>query len=105
MKNIEKYIVWLIVLTAISFVLPFIRDIYLAQQYGSAQIPLTEQAQWKSYIAFIGIMQNFVAAIWLVFLAKAHQLNRILWGVFGLTFGLLGVGLFYLVSIYEHQKT
>ena len=105
MKYIEKYIIWLVIIAVVSFFLPFIRDIYFAQQYGASQIPLTEQAQWKSYLAIIGILQNIVAAIWLVLLAKEHQVNRILWGAFGLVFGLIGVGLFYLVSIYENQKT
>ena len=105
MKNIQKYIIWLVILGAVSIALPFVRDMYFAQQYGSSSIPSLDKAQWKFYILIAGIIQNIASAMWLVYLAKTHKANGVIWGAFGLTFGLFGVGLFYLVSIHENQKT
>ena len=99
MKDIQKF-VWLLVAFALmAAVFPFLRDVYLARTYGSQELLPDVRASWEfvSY-AVIGL-QNVGAALWLSHEAKKNSVGQVAWAAFGLLFGLIAVGIFYLVRL------
>ncbi|NQY26337.1 MAG: hypothetical protein HRT92_04080 [Piscirickettsiaceae bacterium] len=105
MKDIQKYIWLLVVLALIAAVFPFLRDIYLARTYGASELPTVVKENWQAISVLVIGLQNVAAALWLRYLAKKHELGQLVWVAFGLLFGLIAVGLFYLARMNERQGT
>jgi hypothetical protein len=105
MKDIRKFVWLLVVLALIAAVFPFLRDLYLARSYGAADLPISVKENWAAVSYLVVGLQNVGAAIWLRHVAKKHDSGQLAWVAFGLLFGLIAVGLYYLVRISECQKT
>ena len=105
MKDIEKYVWLLIVLAIVSAVFPLFRDIYLASIYGANDVPISVKGNWQSLsILFVGL-PKLGAALWLNYIAKKHGASPVLWAGFGLFFGIMAIGLYYLVRIDDRKET
>ena len=105
MKDIEKYVWLLAVLAIVSAVFPLFRDLYLASTYGANDIPNTVKGNWQSLsILFVG-SHNFGAALWLNYIAKKHGASRVAWAALGLFFGIIAIGLYYVVRIDDRKET
>jgi len=105
MRAIQKYLWLSIILALIAVIFPFLRDVYLARTYGSIDLPEVVRGNWQALsVLFVGL-QNIGAAFWLRYLAKKDNSGQVVWVAFGLLFGLIAVGLFYLLRIYERQET
>ncbi len=105
MKNIQKYILLLVVLAVLAYTFPIVRDIYLAYTYGSGQIPYYVEKNWETVSLLVISIHNVAAAIWLWQLARKYELSKSIWMSFGLLFGLIAVGIFYLVRINDKLET
>ena len=88
-KEIQKYILLLLVLAVVAKVFPLLRDIYLAQTYGASDLPLQIKKNWEFYSLSFVALQNIASALWLRYLALKNELNTLVWGLFGLVFGLI----------------
>lgn len=104
MQEVQKYIVLLLVLSVIAYLFPFFRDIYLMNRFGG-EIPYFDKKKWELWTSIIVALQNVGAAVWLWVLAKTNGLSRMVWSLFGLAFGLIAVGIFYLVRLNEKRET
>ncbi len=105
MKNVQKYIILLVALSICATLFGLFRDIYLATEYGANGPPIFIKETWKSISIIFVVLSNLGAALWINHVAKERDVNRLIWSVFGLLFGLVAVGIFYAASIYEEIKT
>jgi hypothetical protein len=103
MNQQERLIAVLIVLVIASHVFTFGGQIYLARTYG-ASIPLDVQLYWKNFSILVLSLANIGAGLWLYFEARAARVAVWVWSMFGLTFGLEGVIVFYLVQLYGQKR-
>lgn len=101
MKMNEKYIVIIIILFLIGAVFPFLRDVYLASTYGAMEIPQTDKEIWKTVSIATASLVNIGCAVWLFVLSQKASASKYVWPIFGLFFGLVAVGIFYLIRINE----
>jgi len=79
MKNRQKYIYLLLILTLISLVFALLRDIYLAQTSGASDIPLIAKNNWESLSLFFGFMAvgiSYLACIYQRQKAEQHNQHR-----------------------------
>lgn len=104
MQEVQKYIVLMVLLGIIAYLFPLFRDFYLVSLYGG-NIPYLEERSWELFTFIVIALQNVVAGIWLWALARKDELNKLVWAVFGLVFGLIAVGIFYLVRLNEKLET
>ncbi len=104
MTKQEKLILLLLALVVIAKFSVFARDIYLARTYADL-IPLEVENYWNNISLFFTLFENFGALIWLFVESKALNLKTWVWSLLGLSFGILGVILFYLIQIYNLKKT
>jgi hypothetical protein len=105
MKELNKFIWLAIALSLIASVTPFIRDIYLARVYGAEGAPYSIEQQWVFVTLIIVGLQNIAAALWLYSLSAKYHSSKLTWTAFGLFFGLISVGIYYLVRINERLET
>ncbi len=105
MKGINKFIWLAIVLAAIASVIPFLRDIYLASTYGATGVPYSVKEQWESVSVILLVLQNIASALWLRYLASNDKNSVLTWSVFGLSFGLISVAIYYMVRMNERIET
>lgn len=102
MKRYEKFALLLVVFLIISKIVPFMGDIFLARTYGPHDlIPFQVLKTWESIYILLDALVHIGAAIWIFAEAKIESLNRWVWGIFGLAFGLIGLVIFYLVLLYQ----
>lgn len=104
MKETQKYVAWIAVLAVVGAVFPFLRDVYLAN-VSWENLTYLDKKYWEMTTSLVLALQNIVAAIWLWVLARRDGLNRVIWTFFGLIFGLLAVGIFYLIRLNEKMET
>ena len=104
MKRYHTLALLLVGLLVLSWVAPFLIDIYLARTYGPAEsIPPDVKGSW-TVVKFVALyLVHFGAAYWLQAEAATLALSRWIWAAFGLAFGLLAVVVFYLLTIYHSQ--
>jgi hypothetical protein len=105
MKELNKYIWVAIALTIIASVFPFLRDVYLARIYGAEGVPYLIEQKWIFVTVIIVSAQNVAAAFWLYSLSARYNTSKITWTSFGLFFGFLAVGIYYLVRINDRFET
>lgn len=99
MQEVGKFIWLAIFLAVVAIIFPLLRDVYLANQYGSTEIPHTIMKQWE-FISYLFVaLQNVAAASWLFWLASKNKVSKLTWSLFGLFFGLMAVALYYLIRI------
>ena len=104
-QGVAKFIWLAIILATIATVFPFFRDVYLANQYGSTDIPYYISKQWQSLSYLFVILKNVAAASWLFWLASKDNVSKLVWVLFGLFFGLIAVALYYLVRLNSKSET
>ena len=105
MKRYEKFALLLIVFLIVSRIVPFVGDIYVARTYGPPDlVPFQVLKTWESISILLVALVHIGAAIWMISEAKIENLNRWIWGLFGLTFGLIGLVIFYLVLLYQQLQ-
>ena len=107
MKQIEKFLVIILILTLTSLVVSFFYSALLARLYG-----VTEYAKISLFHKFIAtiplifkVLVYICVGIWLFVAAREHKAQPWLWLVFGLFFGLIAAVLFYLTRIYDMLKS
>ena len=105
MKELNKYIWLAIALSLIASASPFIRDLYLARVYRAEGAPYFIEQQWVFVTLIIVSLQNIAAALWLYSLSVKYHSSKLTWTAFGLFFGLISVGIYYLVRINERLET
>lgn len=107
MKQIEKFLVIILILTLISLAVSFFSPgllvrIYDAAEYGKISL-------FHKFIAAIPLIFKVLVyicvGIWLFVAAREHKAQPWLWLVFGLFFGLIAAVLFYLTRIYDMLKS
>ena len=108
MKEFENLLKWLIPLAVIAAVgNATLNSLFNQFASGDPQglFGMT-LGQTLSFITMvkpiIGLMTKIAIAIWLFFVARTAGASRWLWALFGVTFGLWAIGLFYLVRLYEN---
>ena len=99
MKNTEKYILIIIALSLISTFIPIARDLYITTNISSVVLTENDKAWWTLWRVGLSALVNVGSAIWLYAESRKNRYSSLVWSLFGLTFGLFAVGLFYLVSI------
>ena len=95
-------------LSLISIVIPFARDLYITTNISNVVLNENQKAWWTLWRVGLAALVNIGAAIWLFSESRQTNYNSFIWSLFGLTFGLFAVGLFYLVSInskLSHNKS
>jgi len=104
MKEIEKYVWAISIITALSMIIVQISSlgIWDDDKYSDMRASVYIEMMWR--LAAIYIAQ-LVAAIWLFFAAKAESLSKLAWAFFGAVFGVLGVACFYAASIHFQLKS
>ena len=105
MKDVQKYIILLVVLAVCATAFGLFRDIYLATEYGANGAPRVVKETWQVVSVIFVVLTNIGAALWINHLARGRNINKLIWSVFGLFFGLMAVVIFYVASIYEEIKT
>jgi hypothetical protein len=99
MKNIEKYVLIIIVLSLIGTVIPIARDLYITTNISNVVLTENDKAIWTLWRVGLAALVNVGSAIWLFSESRKNSSSSLIWSFFGLTFGLFAVGLFYLVCI------
>lgn len=103
MKRYEKLALLVIALLILSRVAWFGRDMLLAQTYGP-NLPPDVKVNWQFISFLISSALNVGVGIWLYIEAGKEKLNRLVWPLFGLFTGLLGLAIFYLIQIYTQLR-
>ena len=106
MKQIEKFLVVVLILAVISIAVTFSWNALLVRLYGAAKYgEITVFSKLVAIILLIskGLVNIFVA-LWLFAAARKGEAAPWAWLVFGIFFGLLAVVLFYLMRIYDILK-
>jgi len=101
MKNIEKILIVVVLLSIIVTVFSFFSHRFIATLWGpkfASQISLS-----TNLLSFMKMLimntVRIVIGIWLFMLARKEQEQKWLWLIFGVSFGLIAVILFYLIKI------
>ena len=104
MKEIEKYVWAISIVTALSIIIVQISylDIGGDSKYVDIRANFYLEMIWR--LAAIYLAQ-LVAAIWLFFAAKTESLSQLAWALFGAVFGVLGVVCFYAASTHFQLKS
>jgi uncharacterized membrane protein len=106
MKRIEKFVLILSIVTAIKVcAAPFITSVLKPQILsGPSQAAANALSSlgWISAIAFV--LVNLVCGILLLLESKEEKLSQWVWLLFGLTFGLEAVIMFYLYMLFVEIK-
>jgi hypothetical protein len=102
MKRIEKFVLILSIVTFIKVsTVPFITSVLkplMLSAPSEAAAKAVSSFGWISSTAFI--LTNLVCGILLFIESKEEKLSRWVWLLFGLTFGLEAVIMFYLYMIF-----
>jgi len=100
MKQIEKFLIVIMILTIISISVTYFSNILLVKLYGYSMY--AEMSLFSKLIASIRLVFKFLVhiciAIWLFITARE---NKWAWLVLGVFFGLVAAIFFYLLRIYE----
>jgi len=104
MNRYEKLALLVVALLLVSKLGAFGRDILLAQTYGAGPLPYEAKRNWELITFLVTSALNIGAGIWLYLDATKEKLNRCVWAVFGLFFGLMAIAIFYLVQIYSQTR-
>ncbi|HEX2965946.1 MAG TPA: hypothetical protein VHO84_09175 [Syntrophorhabdaceae bacterium] len=101
MKRIEKFVLVLSIITAIkTCAVPAITSVLQHQVRHSPPQAFADAAGSITFVSFIGfVLANGACAVWLLFESRKEKLSSYIWSLFGLTFGLNGVIMFYLYMI------
>ena len=97
MKQIQKYIVWASILALTT---------HLAALLGIFSV-----GGWTTKLAGLipslssHYLPNIVFALWLSFVASQQSLSKLIWALFGFAFGIIAVGIFYILLIYYNVLT
>lgn len=102
MKRIEKFVLILSIVTAIKVcAVPFITNVLKLQILsGPSQAAANALSSlgWISAVAFV--LVNMACGILLLLESKEENLSQWVWLLFGLTFGLNAVIVFYLYMLF-----
>ena len=100
MKQIEKFLIVIMILTIISIAGTYFSNILLVKLYGATeygQIVLFNKVVASIFLVF-KFLVNICIAIWLFITAREYKWA---WLVLGFFFGILAAIFFYLLRIYE----
>lgn len=100
MKQIEKFLIIIMILTIISIAGTYFFNISLARFYGATEygkMVLFNKGVASIFLGF-KFLVNICIAVWLFVTARE---NKWAWLVLGFFFGLLAAIFFYLLRIYE----
>lgn len=101
MTRHEKLIIFLVLTIVVMKFGYLARDMFLARYYGAGGPPGYEALVWESRSVVWSGLINLAAAIWVFVEARSAQLRGLIWSLLGLSFGVLGVLLFYAIQIYR----
>ena len=103
MKQIEKFLIVIMILTIISISGTYLSNILLVRIYGP-----TEYGKMALFVKVVAsiflvfkILVHICIAIWLFVTAREQKAQPWAWFVFGIFFGLVAAIFFYLIRIYE----
>lgn len=107
-KNVERLIAWVVPLVAIQAIGKVATSgIFKSIMDGSSYLGLSS-VEALSLISIVGIaltlLVNGAVAVWLSLYARQFDASRLLWFLFGATFGVLALIVFLLVLIYEGRN-
>jgi uncharacterized protein YqgC (DUF456 family) len=104
MKQIEKFLIVIMILTIISIAGTYLSNILLVKLYGATeygQMLLFNKLVASIFLVF-KFLVNICIAIWLFITAREYKWA---WLVLGVFFGLLAAIFFYLLRIYDLLQT
>jgi len=104
MNRQEKLVLLVVALLVLSHLGGIARELVVAYHYGTGPIPPADRRALREISVILSGFVNFGAALWLFVEARAFALKSWVWALFGLSFGLLGVALFYLVQLHGGQR-
>ncbi len=103
MKQIEKFLIVILILTIVSIAGNLFSNLIISRLYGVAEF--NKMTLFNKFIAsipsFFRILVHICVAIWLFGTAREHKAQPWAWFVFGFFFGLTAAILFYLIRIYD----
>ncbi|MHC4691971.1 MAG: hypothetical protein ACYS67_04455 [Planctomycetota bacterium] len=103
MKQIEKFLIVIMILTIISIAGTYFSNFLLIKLYGGTEYG--QMVLFNKIVASIFLFFKFLVhiciAVWLFVTARV---NKWAWLVLGLFFGILAAIFFYLLRIYEMQR-
>ncbi len=103
MKQIEKFLIVIMILTIISISGTYFSNILLVKLYGTTEygkIVLFNKVVASIFLVF-RFLVHICVAIWLFVTAREHKTQPWAWLVLGIFFGLVAAIFFYLVRIYD----
>ena len=100
MKKLEKFAFWAAVISLSFFLLSSLGLLSMSHWVGSDN----SRIDAKYYDVLIQVSSYYIPqvlfGIWLYWEALQKKFSKLTWGLFGLTFGIYGVALFYILLIY-----
>jgi hypothetical protein len=99
MKRYDKLVLVIVALVLISKFGAIGRDFIVAQIYGVGPIPMETKKTWEFISFLLSNLINFGVGIWLYIEVQREKLNRWVWAIFGVIFGLMGLAIYYLIRI------
>ena len=104
MKQIEKFLFIILILSVFTIVASFLSDIWLVWLYGER----FEIGQLNYFIKGIAsivlsfkVLVNICVAFWLYKVSKEYDSRSWGWFVFGLFFGIIALIFFYLIRVHD----
>ena len=107
MKQIEKFLIVILILTLVSIAASYLSNALLIRLYGTAEFgKMTAFSKLlASIFLFFRALVHICVAIWLFVAAREHKAQPWAWFVFGIFFGLMAALLFYLTRIYDMLRS
>ena len=103
MVRIQKLIVLYLILLGISKLAFLGYDIYFSRALTGKITDPAELFKIEKFRPWLNIIPQIGTGIWLFVESRAQKSNSLIWTIIGLTLGLKGVALFYLVGIYTNR--
>ncbi len=116
MKVNKKLIIILLSVLVLSLLASSIHDTYSsymlksildAEKNERTQVMFSgKYLNWMKLVSYFSIFKYIkilIMAIWLFYEASRHKQSKVIWSIIGLVFGIYGVILFYVYSIFYHK--
>jgi uncharacterized BrkB/YihY/UPF0761 family membrane protein len=99
MKRYDKLVLLIVALVLMSKLGAIGSDFMFSQTYGVGPIPMETKKTWEFISFLLSNLINFGVGIWLYIEARREKINRWVWAIFGVIFGLMGLVIYYLIRI------
>ena len=100
MKKYEKLILLILGLFLLSRISILFRDLFVAYYFDTGELTIVEKKNLEAVTFIITSLVNIGCGVWLFIESGRNELNKWIWSIFGLLFGLIGIAIYYLVAIY-----